>query len=191
MFTNLFLRMLNREASLPKKGSRAIVEKLSLSEGNAVADIGSGGGYFSLAFAQKVGKQGKVFAVDNKPKYLEFVRQRAETTGLNNIEMVAIEDNEVSLAEASLDLVFARNVFHHLSDPEGYFHRIKNALKPDGKVAIVDHLPSGGFSFISIFKHFTPIEAIHKAMTSAGYHLVDSFDFLDGQSFTVWASIAD
>lgn len=55
MLTNLFLRMLNHEASLPRKGARAIIEKLNLSEGKAVADIGSGGGYFSLAFAQKIG----------------------------------------------------------------------------------------------------------------------------------------
>lgn len=81
-----------------------------------------------------------MFAVDNKPKYLDFVRQRAEMAGLNNIEGVAIGDNEVSLLQASLDLVFARNVFHHLSDPEGYFRRIKNTLKFDGKVAIVERI---------------------------------------------------
>ncbi len=189
MLTRLFLRMLNYEASLPKKRAQTIIEKLNLSEGDVVADIGSGGGYFSLAFAQRIGDRGKVFAVDNNPKHLEFVRQQAEMAGLRNIEMIALESHEVPLPEASLDLIFARSVFHHLDDPEGFFRCIRNTLKPEGKVAIIDYLPGGGFSFVRICKHFTPVEKIRQVMVSAGYRLVDSFDFLDGQSFTVWSSL--
>lgn len=191
MLTNIFLKMLNREASSPGKGAKEIIEHLNLTEGRAVADIGSGGGYFALAFARKVGQGGKVFAVDSKPGYLDFVKRNAKAAGLSNVAVVAAGSNGIPLPEASIDLVFARNVFHHLSDPGRYFQSIRKALKPGGRVVIIDHLPGKGFAFVHLFKHFTPAEGIRKTMESAGYRLSQSFDFLKGQSFSVWKDSSD
>jgi arsenite methyltransferase len=191
MLTNLFLTILNREASSPKRGAQRIIESLHLTEGKTVADIGSGGGYFSLLFAQKVGKGGKVYAVDNKPDHLDFVKRQAEKAGLSNIVSVEAGNEAVALPEATLDLIFSRNVFHHLTDPEGYFRSLKRALKPEGIVVVIDHVPSRGFGFVNIFKHFTPVGVIHKAMESAGYQLSNSFDFLPAQSFTMWSCIGE
>ncbi len=191
MLTNLFLRMLNREASSPRRGAKRIIETLNPKEGMTVADIGSGGGYFSLAFAQKVGSGGKVYAVDRKPEYLDFVNGSAKAAGLKNIATAVARSDGVPLPEATMDLVFARNVFHHLKDPERYFHAVRKVLKPGGRVVIIDHLPGRGFTFVNLFKHATPVEKICKAMESAGYRLAHSFDFLAGQSFTVWTATAD
>jgi len=190
MFSNRFLKMLNREASSPKMGADKIIANLPLSEGTAVADIGSGGGFFTFAFARKVGMSGTVFAVDTNPKYLDFIKNQALEEGLSNIEYIIAEENRTNLPESSLDLIFARNVFHHLSDPEDYFRGLKQALKPSGKIAIIDHGPGKGFNFVNLFKHFTPVEKIINTMESAGYSLYESFDFLPSQSFTIY-SLAD
>jgi len=85
MFDSLFLRVLNWEASLPKDRAREIIESLEVREGTKIADIGSGGGYFTLQFARIVGDTGRVYTVDNNPKNLDFVRQRAKRAGLDNI----------------------------------------------------------------------------------------------------------
>lgn len=191
MLTKFFLYMLNREASSPRKGAKEIIERLNLTEGKTVADIGSGGGYFALAFARKVGKGGKVFAVDSKPEYLDFVKRNAKAAGLGNVAAVAAGSSDVPLPVASVDLVFARNVFHHLRDPERYFQGIGKALKPDGSVVIIDHLPGKGLGFVHLFKHYTSAEVIRKTMESAGYRLSQSFNFLMGQSFTVWKHSCD
>jgi arsenite methyltransferase len=85
MFTSLFLRLLNKEASSKKSKADDIIRNLPIHEGSAIADIGSGGGYFTLLFARKVGKSGRIYAIDVKQKYLDFIRRSAEQKGINNI----------------------------------------------------------------------------------------------------------
>jgi arsenite methyltransferase len=186
MFTSFFLKMLNREAASPRQKSERIIQSLPIQEGYTVADIGSGGGYFTLKFARKVGKTGKVYAVDTQSKYLDFVRSQAEREGLDNIVFVLAADDGIDLPEANLDLIFARNVFHHLTEPGRYFHNLKRFLKPSGRVAIIDHRPKGGFSFVSLFRHHTPKETILQEMEKAGYFLAESFDFLPEQTFNLF-----
>lgn len=186
MFTSLFLKMLNRHAASRKNHPDRILESLRIQEGYRIADIGSGGGYFTLKFAKKVGKIGKVYAVDSQPKYLNFIRQQAEREGLDNIVFVSATEDEVNLPEPALDLVFARNVFHHLTEPAKYFRNLNRFLKPTGKVAVIDHKPKSGFSFVSIFRHYTPEGTILQEMEKAGYFLMESFDFLPEHTFVLF-----
>jgi ubiquinone/menaquinone biosynthesis C-methylase UbiE len=188
MLTEFFLKRLNRKAASPGFGAERILDSLGLPEGGAVADIGSGGGFFALAFARKVGGGGKVYAVDNNRKYLEFVRREAGKAGLGNIVFVLAGDDGAGLPEASVDLVFARNVFHHMRDPGRYFRGVRKALKPGGSVAVIDYLPERRSGFLSRMKHSTPVETIRRTMESAGYRLRASHDFLKEQSFTVWSA---
>ncbi len=85
MFASIFLRILNWEASLSRNNPTRIFESLYLHEGQVIAEIGSGGGYFTVQFARKVGKTGRVYAVDIEQDYLDFVKRRSEKEGLNNI----------------------------------------------------------------------------------------------------------
>lgn len=186
MFTSLFLKILNKEASSPKSKPDEIIASLNIREGHSIADIGSGGGYFTLAFARKVGKPGKVYAVDVKPKYLDFIRHRAALEGLDNVSYILGAGGELTLPKTGLDLVFARNVFHHLHEPMNYFQTCKKYLKPDGKVAIIEHKPRRGFGFVALFKHHTSAETIVREMEKAGYSLLESFDFLPDQTFNLF-----
>ena len=186
MFTSFFLKMLNREAASPKHKSERIIESLQIQEGFTIADLGSGGGYFTLKFARKVGTTGKVYAVDTRLKYLDFIRRQAEVEGVDNMIFVLASGEGMDLPGAALDLIFARNVFHHLTEPGKYFHNLKRFLKPSGKIAIIDHKPKGGFSFVSLFRHHTPEELILEEMENAGYFLVESFDFLSEQTFDLF-----
>ncbi len=187
MFESLFLKMLNREASSARSKPDEIMGTLHIREGQVVADIGSGGGYFTLAFARKAGKTGRVYAVDIKKKYLDFIRRQSEQAGLDTIIFLLAGEDEVNLPEAGLDLVFARNVFHHLPEPANYFANLKKYLKPGGKVAIVEHKKKG-FGFVSLFGHHTSREAIVREMEKAGYAPLESFDFLPDQTFTLFAA---
>jgi ubiquinone/menaquinone biosynthesis C-methylase UbiE len=186
MFASLFLKMLNREASSPKSRPEEIIESLKIQEGYEIADIGSGGGYFTLEFARKVGKRGKVYAVDTQAKNLDFIRRQFEQKGLDNIILIWVTGNEIHLPEAGLDLVFVRNAFHHLPEPTNYFSNLKKFLKPNGKVAVIEHRPKSGFSFVAMFKHYTPVTVILREMEDAGFLLVQSFDFLSEQTFNLF-----
>lgn len=186
MFTSLMLNILNAEASSAKSKPAEIIASLNIRDGDIIADIGSGGGYFTFALAEKAGKTGRVYAVDVKSKYLDFIRRRVAREGLDNISTVLGEGGEMDLPLAGLNLLFVRNVFHHLPAPADYFGNIKKYLKPGGRVAIIDHKPKRGFNFIALFKHFTPGESVIQEMAKAGYSLLRSFDFLPDQTFTLF-----
>ena len=186
MVTSLYLKMLNREAAAEKMMSGEIIKHLHIQKGHAVADIGSGGGYFTLEFARKVGKTGTVYAVDAQLKDLNFIRRQSEQEGLVNIVFVPVTGDTVNLPDTCLDLIFVRNAFHHLPQPARYFRNLKRCLKQSGKVAIIEHKPKAGYSFVAMFKHYTPDAVIVRKMTDAGYTLVQSFDFLPAQSFNVF-----
>jgi arsenite methyltransferase len=186
MFEAFFLKMLNREASSRRSRPEEILATLQVREGQTIADIGSGGGYFTLAFAARSGKTGHVYAVDVKKKYLDFIRRQALQAGLGSITFILAAEGRMDLPEAGLDLAFVRNVFHHLPEPANFFAKLKRHLKPDGKVAIIEHKKKG-FGFVSLFGHHTAPEAIVRAMEKAGYITGASFDFLPGQTFTLFA----
>ncbi|RLE07622.1 hypothetical protein DRJ00_07785, partial [Candidatus Aerophobetes bacterium] len=80
---NLQAKMFNKKASNPKNKPDQILEAIALKPGQSIADIGAGGGYFSLRFAEMVGKKGKVYALDTNPGFLEFIKNSAKEKKLN------------------------------------------------------------------------------------------------------------
>jgi arsenite methyltransferase len=186
MISLLYLKMLNKKASSPKMMPEKIIKHLRIQRRQVVADIGSGGGYFTLAFARKVGKMGTIYAVDAQVKNLNFIRRQSEKEGLANIVCVQARGATVTLPDACPDLMFVRNAFHHLPQPMQYFRNLKRFLKKGGKVAIIEHKPRRGWSHVALFKHYTPVTVIVETMEDAGYCLVQSFDFLPAQSFSVF-----
>jgi ubiquinone/menaquinone biosynthesis C-methylase UbiE len=184
---NLKAEMFNRKASDPENKPDQILKALALQPGQTVADIGAGGGYFSLRFADAVGREGRVFAVDTDSGFLEFIKSNAKEKGLDSIETVLATEDELRLPKGSLDLVFMRNVTHHLSNRVDYFRKLKEMLKPDGRIAIIEYRRDGGFSFHRMFGHFIPKEVIVAEMHKAGYQLKENFDFLPEQSFAIFS----
>lgn len=184
---NLKAKMFNRKASDPKNKPDQILETLALQPGQNIADIGAGGGYFSLRFADAVGREGQVYAVDTNPGFLEFVRNSAMEKGLNNVKTVLATEDKLILPEKSLDFVFVRNVYHHLPNRVEYFRKLARLLKPEGKVVIIEYKRGGLFSFRRIFGHYVPREIIVEEMNEAGYQLKQSYDFLPKQSFAIFS----
>ena len=184
---NLKAEMFNRKASDPKNKPDQILEALALRPGQTVANIGAGGGYFSLRFANAVGRQGRVFAVDTDPGFLEFIKDNAKEKGLDNVETILATEDELPLPRGSLDLVFMRNVTHHLPNRVDYFRKLRDILKQEGRIAIIEYRSGDEFSFHRMFRHFVPKEVIVAEMHNAGYQLKEEFDFLPEQSFTIFS----
>ena len=179
--------MFNRKASNPKNKPDEILETLALRLGQNVADIGAGGGYFSLRFAEAVGEGGRVFAVDTNPEFLEFIKNGAKEKGLENVETVLVTEDSLTLPERSLDLVFMRNVTHHIPNRVEYFRKLKPFLKPEGRIAIIEYRHTGRSSFHRMFGHYVPQETIVDEMKEAGYRLREDLDFLPEQTFTIFS----
>jgi arsenite methyltransferase len=178
--------MFNKKAADPKNKPDEILKILELQSGQTVADIGSGGGYFSIRFAETVGNSGRVLALDTNPKFLEIVINNAKRKGLTNIEAVLTAENKLRLPEKSIDLFFMRNVCHHLPNRVDYFKHLQNALKPNGRIAVVEYKETKGLSFHKLFRHFVAKEEIIQEMKQAGFKLDKDLDFLQEQSFTIY-----
>ena len=180
--------MFNQRASDPKSKPDMVVRSLGIRTGDVVADIGAGGGYFTMRFAAKVGIQGSVYAVDVNPDFLEFIREECVKQGVVNVETVPAAAIGDVLPERGLDLIFLRNVYHHLPDRTNYFRGVEKFLKREGRVAIVEYKRGKLLSFHRLFGHHVPPQVIVEELAAAGYRVVQSFDFLPEQSFTIFAA---
>lgn len=176
--------MLNRKASTPKSKPDEIMNSLALQPGQNIADIGTGGGYFSLRFAEAVENQGIVYAVDTDKAFLDMLTDNARKKGANNIKTVLAASIKSSIPQQSLDYVFLRNAYHHLQNRIQYFKELSTLLKPTGKIAIIEYTKNGKRRPKG---HYVPKEKIIEEMNEAGYKEEKSYDYLPEQSFTIYA----
>lgn len=191
MLASYRARMFNRKASSQRSYPDQIIETLALHPGQTIADIGAGGGYFSLRFAKIVGSQGHVYSLDTNKDFLEFIMNSADEKGLRNVTTILVEgDNELPLPKNGMDLIFMRNLCHHLPHRIEYFRRLREVLKKEGEVAVIEYRSNSGgrFSFHRLFGHYVSQETIIREMFEAGFKLQKKFGFLPEQSFTIFST---
>lgn len=184
MFENYKLNMLNKKAASLQSRPAEVLKSLNIHKRNIIGDIGAGGGYFTFEFSRKVGKNGRVYAIDTNQKSLAFIDNKSKKEMINNIKPVLVNETGLSLPE-TVDMFFLRNVFHHLSEPAEYFKNIRRFLKDGGKIAIIDYKKEGS-NFVGMFGHYTPEKAILNIMEKAGFSISKKFDFLPNQSFIIF-----
>ncbi len=162
-----------------------VIRSLSIRPGDRVADLGSGGGYFTFRLAKAVGPTGKVYAVDIDEGLNEALAKRARQEGYANIEAVLAKTDDPLLPKSGVELIFTSNTYHHLNERVNYFANAKKYLRPNGRVAIVEFNGKGWIE--SMPGHHTPKEVIQSEMKAAGYALQQEFDFLPRQHFMIFS----
>jgi arsenite methyltransferase len=162
-----------------------VVASLKIQPGAVVADLGSGSGYFTFRLAEAVGPGGKVYAVDVDPDMIDLVAKAAKDKGQSNIETILAKPENPLLPKAGIDLIFTSNTYHHIDARVGYFANLRQFLRPGGRVAIIEFDRRGWLQ--GLLRHYTPSEFIQREMEQAGYRLQENFDFLDRQSFLIFA----
>jgi predicted methyltransferase len=161
-----------------------VVRVLGLKAGDTVADLGAGGGYFTFRLADAVGKAGAVYAVDVDPGMIDYLTTRARGEGYANVHPLLVGENDPGLPADGVDLIFTCNTYHHLSDRPAYFARVKQYLRPGGRIAIIDHEHKGFFA--RLFGHATADDVVRREMENAGYRLEQHHTFLPRQNFMVF-----
>lgn len=118
-----------------------IIEELGVEPPMVVADFGCGSGHYSIEAAKKVGKAGKVYAIDVQQDMLGFVKTRAKTEDLINIETIWTDletPDSTRLASASVDLVFISNILFQAEDKNKILQEAFRILKSGGRVSIIE-----------------------------------------------------
>jgi ubiquinone/menaquinone biosynthesis C-methylase UbiE len=155
-----------------------VMDLLHLSTGKTVADIGAGGGWFSVRAAKRVAPNGKVLAEDINPKYIEAIRQRAQKEGLSDIVPVLGTPDDPKLAPNSLDAALMLKVYHEIAHPETMLGHLRAAMKPGARFGIIDRNGHGD-------DHGLDEKVVRAEVERNGFKQVGRYDFTkaDGQDY--------
>jgi ubiquinone/menaquinone biosynthesis C-methylase UbiE len=149
---------------------REIVEAIGLRPGMAVADIGSGTGLFAWLFAERVGPEGTVYAVEIAPAFLKYIGDQASRRGLEKVVRPVRSTQEVTnLAPGSIDVAFVCATYHHFERPEKILASIHRALRPGGRLIVIDFdLRKDSSAFVREHAR-TPKEVYFREIEAAGF----------------------
>ena len=114
-----------------------VLQALHITEGEVIADVGSGSGYFALRLARHVGVDGHVYAVDINPDMVRHLNERIREGRLLNVSTILALPND-PLLPTPVDRFLFVNVWHHVNDRPAYLALMKERLKPGGQVVIID-----------------------------------------------------
>jgi ubiquinone/menaquinone biosynthesis C-methylase UbiE len=147
-----------------------IVAACNATPGMLVADVGAGTGLFTRLFARQVGSEGQVFAVEIAPKFLEHVQKTCRDAKLDNVTPVLCREDSVDLPPNSVDLVFVCDTYHHFEFPARTLASIRRALKPGGRLVVVDFHRIPGKSTNWVLGHVRAgREEVESEIAAAGF----------------------
>lgn len=162
-----------------------VLDSLDLRNGEIIADIGAGSGYFAFRMARRVGPQGRVYAVDISPEMILHLNRKARDLGLSNVISVLADPDDPLLPENAVDRFFICDTWHHVDNRSAYLAKLRRMLKPGGQVVMIDfqkrELPLGPPVTMKIAR-----DDLIAEMQSGGFKLVREFDFLPYQYFLVF-----
>lgn len=121
-----------------------VMDVLRIGEGSVVADVGAGGGWFTVRLARRVGPNGLVYAQDVQARMLEAIRRRVDREGVRNVRYVRGETTDPNLPERALDAVVIVDTYHEFANPVPLLRGLRASLKPTGRLGIVDFTMNGG-----------------------------------------------
>jgi precorrin-6B methylase 2/mono/diheme cytochrome c family protein len=177
----------NRPQRDKEERPEQLLSALQIRPGATVADIGSGTGYFTWRLAQHVGRQGKVYAVDVQQSMLDLTKAAVAAHKLSNVEYVLATDSSPRLPERSVDFVFIAYAYHEFGDPDAVMAAIRRALKPGGRVLVLEYAKESKIAPASPL-HKMSFEEIRREIQPMGFVIDQLLDFLPvqhGVIFTV------
>lgn len=171
---------LNRPERIQEENPEEMLEQLKVQPGMTVCDMGCGDGYYTIELARRVGPTGKVIAVDIQPEMLQELSRRCEQNNLKNVDMILGLPHDPKLPEGKLDLILMVDVYHEFSNPIEMLESMRNSLKKDGRIALVEF--RGEDPQVPIKpEHKMTKKQILKEYEANAFRLVDQYDRLPWQ----------
>lgn len=132
------IHKLDNEARRKNLPPKELLIRLGIKNGDTVADIGCGIGYFSFPAAELVGKQGYVYAVDIVPELLAEIQKKIASETIGNMQVILSDENNFKLESEKIDFLFTCNVLHETENISSFLQEAKQVLKRHGRLAIID-----------------------------------------------------
>ncbi len=157
-----------------------VMDLLAIVPGKSVADIGAGSGWFTVRAARRVGAGGAVVAEDINPDAVTTIETRAKKERLGNVRAVLGTPDDLKLAPDSVDAALLLKVYHEIAHPVPVMRELRAALKPGGRVGIIDRNGDGT-------DHGLERAVLEREMREAGFKVKERYDFTkaDGEDYFV------
>jgi ubiquinone/menaquinone biosynthesis C-methylase UbiE len=130
---------LDRSERVTEEEPDIALQAIKLVKGSTVADVGAGSGYMTVKMARRVGPTGKVYANDIQPEMLSLLRQRLAKEKIANVETVLGTVDDPKLPAGAVDLILMVDVYHEFSEPQKMLRRMHEALKPGGRLVLLEY----------------------------------------------------
>ena len=176
---------LERDSREAEEKPALTIQKLELEPDDVVADIGAGTGYFSFQIARAV-PEGKVYAVDIQPEMLEAIVFLKEDKNITNVETVLGQEDKPNLPPASIDLAFMVDAYHEFAYPREMMEGIVRALKPGGRVVLLEYRKENPMIAIKPLHKMTQ-KQVKKELQEVGLKWQQTKEFLPEQHFLVFS----
>ena len=169
-----------RETRIEEEQPEAMLDALEIPRGAVVADVGAGAGYHSVRLARRVGPTGTVFATDIQPEMIQMLRQHARASGFPNIQPILSTPRDPRLPEGKVDLILMVDVYHECSHPEETLRGLWRALRPGGRLVLVEF--RGEDENVPIKpEHKMTLAQVRREVEPQGFEFVDCLGFLPWQ----------
>ena len=162
-----------------------IMDALGIADASVVADIGAGSGWFTIRLARRVGPQGVVYAEDVQKEMITSLSRRVSREGLNNVRPVLGFKNDPALPPHSIDAVLVVDAYHEIENRVAVLSSLARALKPQGRIGVVDFRLDGTGPGPSPEERVSP-DVVVKDAAEAGLRLIRQEPFLPFQYFLIF-----
>lgn len=128
-----------RPERIAEENPDGALDAMNIRPGQTIADLGSGVGYMTIRMAKRVGPTGKIYGVDLQPGMLAELEKNAKAAGVSNIVPVLGEPADPKLPEGQIDMILMVDVYHEISQPQAMIRKLRQALKPDGRLILLEY----------------------------------------------------
>jgi ubiquinone/menaquinone biosynthesis C-methylase UbiE len=180
-----YIAMLDDPARDAYQKPHEVITALKLNEGEVIADIGAGSGYFTFRLSHHVGSTGRIYAVDVSPDMILHLNRLMRDLKVTNVVTILCAPDDPLLADSSIDRIFICDTWHHIENHDRYLALLKKMLRPGGQVVMIDFKKSETLAGPPMEMRIDRDDLV-KEMERSGFHLDEEHTFLPYQYFLVF-----
>jgi len=175
---------LNRSERESEENPDGALDAIGIKPGMVIADVGAGTGFMTLKMAARVGPSGKIYAEDVQPEMLRRLRQNAAEAKIANIQTVLGGEADPKLPPNTLDLILLVDVYHEFSQPQKMLRKMREALKPDGRLVLLEYRKEDPSIPIRP-EHKMSVQEVKLEVEAEGFHLDKVLETLPRQHILI------
>jgi len=178
-----------RPERIAEENPDGALDAMNIRPGMTIADLGSGVGYMTLRMAKRVGPTGKIYGVDLQPGMLAELQKNAKSNGITNVESILGEPADPKLPAGQIDMILMVDVYHEISQPQLMLRKLRQALKADGRLVLLEYRAEDPSIPINP-EHKMTVDQVRREIEPEGFRLQTPIETLPRQHLLILTKTA-